>query len=403
MSTFPDAPDPGVRASDEAGPSGDGPVSEPRGPRPRRNRQRFLVLAAAALIVAAAAALGSAWAPGAHRTTSTTVTTARSLSTSVITAKVDPGLVDVNSTLGYQHATASGTGIVLTSSGAVLTNNHVVKGATAVRVTDVGKGRTYKATVVGYDEAHDIAVLRLQGASGLHVPALGDSSKVTVGEMIVAIGNAGGRGGTPSVVTGKATSLGASITATDESAGVSEQLTGLIRTDADLQAGDSGGPLVNTGGQVIGVDTAASSGFRFQAGSATAAAESFAIPLDQAAAIAKQIEAGSTSASVHVGATGFLGVALVTAGTAPGTGGPGETATAGATVERVQAGSPAAAAGVAAGNVIVSIDGHAVDSPSAVATALVPHHPGDRISIDWVDQSSQQHTATVVLANGPVG
>ncbi len=391
-----------ARDGDEAGPSGDGPVQEPRGLPVRPDRRRFLALAATALAVTLVAALGSVWATGTHETTSNTTTTA-ALSTSAVAAKVDPGLVDVNSTLGYQRAIASGTGIALTSSGEVLTNNHVIKGATAISVTDVGNGRTYKATAVGYDETHDIAVLRLQGAPGLTTAALGDSSKVTVAEKVVAIGNAGGKGGTPSVATGTITSLGASVTATDESAGVSEQLTGLIRTNADVQPGDSGGPLVNAAGQVIGVDTAASSGFHFQAGSATEPSEGFAIPLNQASAIARQIEAGKSSASVHIGATGFLGVALLTSGTAPGAGGPGSAATAGATVTGVEPGSPAMAAGLKAGDVIESIGGHVVASPSAVPAAIEAYHPGDKISIGWLDQSGQRHTATVVLATGPAG
>ncbi len=111
-----------------------------------------------------------------------------------IASGVDPALVDVNTTLGYESEEAAGTGIVIGSGGVVLTNNHVIDGATSISVTDVGNGKVYSARVVGYDRSSDIAVLQLQGASGLKVATIGDSAKVRVGEAIVGIGNAGGLG-----------------------------------------------------------------------------------------------------------------------------------------------------------------------------------------------------------------
>ena len=230
-------------------------------PPPRRRRlRRGLAFGAAGLAVAAAASVGSYDAVQngsgtSHATTSATTV----LSTSQIAARVSPGLVDVVSTLGDQNAEAAGTGMVLTSTGEVLTNNHVIDGATSISVTDIGNGKTYTATVVGYDKTKDIAVLQLQNASGLQTVNLGDSSTVTVGQNVVAIGNAEGKGGTPSVVTGSVTALNQSITASDEGSGNSEQLSGLIQTNAPIQPGDSGGPLVNSAGQVVGIDTAASS------------------------------------------------------------------------------------------------------------------------------------------------
>src|SRR6202007_2668021 len=217
----------------------------------------------------------------------------------------DPALVDVVTTLGNQGGSAAGTGIVLTSDGEVLTNNHVIEGATSIKVTDVGNGRTYTATVVGYDASHDVAVLQLQNASGLTVASLGDSSSVRAGDNVVALGNAGGQGGTPSVAAGTVTALGQSITASDELSNVSEQLTGLIETNAPIQPGDSGGPLVNAYGQVIGMDTAAGNNYQFQGQSSTAT-QAYAIPIGEALSIAKQIESGTGSADVHIGATAFL-------------------------------------------------------------------------------------------------
>ena len=184
-----------------------------------------------------------------------------------IAAKVDPALVDINSTFGSEGAKGAGTGIVLTANGEILTNNHVVDLATSISVTDIGNGKTYPATVVGYDSTKDIAVLQLQGASGLQTAKLGDSSTAAVGDPVVALGNAGGTGGTPSAAAGSITALNQSITAGDDLDGSSEQLSGLIQTNADVQAGDSGGSLVNSSGEVIGVDTAASDGFSFRGGS----------------------------------------------------------------------------------------------------------------------------------------
>jgi S1-C subfamily serine protease len=303
-------------------------------------------------------------------------------------AKVDPALVDVVSTLGYEQAEAAGTGIVLTSSGEVLTNNHVIDGATSIKVTDIGNGKTYTAIVVGYDASADVAVLQLKGASGLKTATIGDSAKVAVGQSVVALGNALGQGGTPAASTGAVTALNQSITASDESGGSSEQLTGLIQTDASLQPGDSGGPLVNLTGNVIGMDTAASSGFTFQGSSG----QSYAIPINKAVALADQIEAGHSSSTVHIGATAFLGVGVSSAS---------GFATSGAAVTGVVSGSPAANAGIVAGDVITSVGGQTVDSPSALSAVMTAHHPGDKIVITWTDQNGQSHNATVTLATGP--
>src|SRR5215469_5525421 len=216
------------------------------------------------------------------------------LTTSQIAAQTDPGLVDINTTLGLAGGAAAGTGQVLTSSGEVLTNNHVIDGATSIKATDIGNGRTYTAKVIGYDQTKDIAVIQLQGASGLQTVNTGNSSSATVGQKVVALGNALGKGGTPSVAVGHITGLNASITASDASAGTSEHLNGLIHHDAPIQPGDSGGPLVNTAGQVVGINTAASgsTGFQFQTGQNSRPTQAFAIPINEALALASQIEAG---------------------------------------------------------------------------------------------------------------
>jgi S1-C subfamily serine protease len=383
--------------------SGPGGPGQPGGRRPRRRRLMFAGASAGVAAVLAVAGLGAANAFGA-----TTLTTTQ------IASKVDPGLVDVVSTLGYQSGKAAGTGMVLTSTGEVLTNNHVVNGATSIKVTDVGNGRTYSAKVVGYDKTHDVAVLQLVNASGLTTVSL-SSSGVQAGEKVVALGNAGGKGGTPSVATGKVTGTGKTITASDESAGNAEQLKGLIETNAGIQPGDSGGPLVNTEGDVVGMNTAASSGISttgFGSQSQASATQAFAIPITHAESIASQIEAGRASSTVHIGATAFLGVEVSSANSVGGSGyggyygggfggGDGSSTSSSATVAGVVNGSAAARAGLAQGDVITSVAGHTITSSTGVSTALAQHHPGDKIAISWTDQYGQAHTATVTLGSGP--
>jgi S1-C subfamily serine protease len=370
--------------------------SEPP-PPPRRNRKRALAVTAVGAL--AAGAITGGLISGLNGTTASTFTaTSRTaLSASQIASRVDPALVNIVSTDGYQGAQAAGTGIVLTSNGEVLTNNHVVNGATSVKATDVGNGRTYTAKVVGYDASRDVAVLQLQGASGLTVASLGNSSAVSTGDKVTALGNAGGKGGTPSVASGTVTDLNQSITASDELSGTSEQLTGLIETNANIQPGDSGGALVNAFGQVIGMNTAASSGYQFQATSGQV--QAYAIPINNAMSIANQIQKGVGSGEVHIGATAFLGVGVSSSGQS-GFGGFGNS-NGGAVISHVVSGSPADKAGLAEGDEITSIGGQQVSSSEEIAHALVKYHPGDSVSVSWVDQYGQSQTATVTLATGP--
>ncbi len=367
----------------------------PGGPGPdkpsHRIRRGLAVAIVAAAIGAGSTFLGLQHAGGANG--------GAQLTTAQVADRVDPGLVDIVTTLGYQQAQAAGTGMVLTSSGEVLTNNHVIEGATSITATDIGNGRSYQAKVVGYDRGHDIAVLKLTGASGLQTVTLGSSSSAQVAQKVVALGNAGGKGGTPSVVSGHIIGLNASITASDESAGTSEQLTGLIKHDAAIQPGDSGGPLVNTSGDVIGIDTAASThDFQFSGG--TSQTQGFAIPINQAISIAHQIEGGQASASVHIGATGFIGVEVSSDSNAAAQGVP---AGGGALIEGVVSGGPADSAGIAAGDVITSVDGRPVTSALSLQSALGQHHPHDQVRIGWTDQSGQSHQVTIQLATGPAG
>jgi S1-C subfamily serine protease len=305
--------------------------------------------------------------------------------------------VDINVTLSYQQESAAGTGQVLTSSGLVLTNNHVIDGATTISAVDIGNGRTYTATVVGYDRTGDLAVIQLHGASGLGTVSIGDSSKVTVGQPIVAIGNAGGVGGTPSVAAGTVTTLNQAITASDNDGSNPEQLTGLIEVNANVQPGDSGGPLVDSAGDVVGIDTAASA-----SPSLSSTGDGYAIPINQAITIAKQIEAGKGSAAVHIGPTAFLGVVVESSGAGNFGGlGQGGSSASGANVAEVAPGSPAEGAGLVAGDVITSAGGQTVSTPASLSAVIASHRPGDSIQVGWTDAAGTQHSATVQLASGP--
>ena len=214
------------------------------------------------------------------------------VSSARISEVVAPAVMNVNTVIGKGRATAAGTGIVLTSSGQVLTNNHVINGATSIRATNAATGRTYQARVVGRDRDDDIAVLQLSGASALRTATFGDSDTVSVGDQIAAVGNADGANVRPSVATGTVTALGRSISAHDELTGKVERLSGLIEVDANVRPGDSGGPLVNTAGEVVGVDTAASGNFRVQASDG---GTGYAIPINSALTIARRITSGGGS------------------------------------------------------------------------------------------------------------
>jgi len=408
--------------TDYPGNAGAGFASAPP-PPPRRSHKRGLVITGAVALAAGAAAGGLIGSMNHGAIGTVTATSKTALTASEIASRVDPAIVDIVSTDGDQGATSAGTGIVLTSNGEVLTNNHVINGATSIKVTDVGNGKTYTATVMGYDASHDVAVIQLQNASGLTTASLGNSSTVQSGDSVTALGNAGGKGGTPSVATGAVTALNQSITASDDLSGSSEQLSGLIETNADIQPGDSGGPLVNAYGQVIGMDTAASSGTQFQSQSGQTAEQAYAIPINEAVSIASQIEAGQASSTTHIGATAFLGVQIQSASQGSGDGsggsggfggfggfggqgsgsgsGSGSSTGSGVSVAGTLSGSPAASAGLTQGDEITALGGQSVSTPEDISHVLVKYHPGESISISWVDQAGQSHTANVTLANGP--
>jgi S1-C subfamily serine protease len=315
--------------------------------------------------------------------------TAAFFAAAAIAAAAGPrtGVVVIETALGYQDARAAGTGVVLDRGGIVLTNNHVIRGATTIRVRV--NGRRVPATALGYSLVNDIAVLKLRSTSGLTTATFGRSAAVRRGQSVTAVGNAEGEGQLV-VSHGSVVAVGRKITVRDDQ-GDMHQLTGLIQVDAELHPGDSGGPLLDSQGRVIGIDTAASTGFSFHAGSN----EGYAIPIDRALGIARQIRAGRESVTVHVGPTAFLGIAVHASGVYQGGYTPA------VRVDTVLSGGPADRAGIERGDIITTVDGTRVSSPADVARVVVRRHPGETITLILVDDAGHRSSARARLGTGP--
>lgn len=299
---------------------------------------------------------------------------------------IGTGVVVVDTNLAYEGGQAAGTGMVLTSSGEILTNNHVIAGATTITVVVPGTAHHYAATVVGYSVTSDVAVLKLRGASNLKTVST-SAAKVPLGTRVRAVGNAGGTGSLTSVA-GRITGVGKTITASDEN-GSSEVLHGLLETNADVQAGDSGGPLLDPSGRVVGMDTAASRG-QFGFGFASSSTpDAYAIPIARALSLAKQIAVGHGSTTVHVGGTALLGVQVE--GTPEG----------GALIAAVVPSGPADNAGLGAGVLITQVDGHTITDPRQLTSYLLTKKPGQQVAVGYSDQFGSGGTVTVTLASGP--
>lgn len=306
------------------------------------------------------------------------------------TAKaVTRGVVMIDTAMpGGQGA---GTGMVLTSSGTVLTNYHVVEGSTQVRVKVPG-GQTYTATVAGHDESHDVAVLKLRGARGMATVKL-DRDGVRSGESVAAVGQGNGEGVLYSV-KGRITAINRSITASDSSSmKAAERLTGLLETDAKIVPGYSGGPLFDADGEVVGIDTAASSGNveRTVYGAVTSGGgQGYAIPINSAMTIANSILAGTKTSTNHIGARAALGIKVLAAGDSM----PGAS---GVQVQDVVDGNGAAKAGLAVGDTITSIGSSQIEDQSDLAAAMDRYYPGQKVPVGWTDTQGQSHTASVTL------
>jgi S1-C subfamily serine protease len=276
-----------------------------------------------------------------------------------------------------------GTGMVLDSNNDILTNNHVIAGTTSLMIHIAGSSKTYPADVIGVDPTDDVAVLRPKNAPTFPVIPFDTSGSLSLGTAVTAMGNAGGLDGAPIVTKGSITSLDDTIEVADQGDTITEILTGVLCFDAKIEAGDSGGPLL-AGGKVIGMDTAGT----FGAG--TSQSGGCAIPITRALAIAGEILSGQPSPYVESGHRGALGIAVVDLASFPAV-----------QVQRVVAGQAADAAGVKAGDVLLSVQGVVVRSAAGLDQVMKGRRPGDQLAIRWLDISGVQHQATVTLSPGP--
>jgi S1-C subfamily serine protease len=251
----------------------------------RRRRGRLTYLAATAMV---ALALGGCTRGRLHRPArvpTTAPATAAPAPVAPIASSGLPGVVNIDVRL--PGARAAGTGMVLTSGGEILTNNHVIEGGLTITVTVAGTDQAFAAQVVGTDPANDVAVLRTTRQANLTPIVIGDSDTVRVGDAVTAVGNAGGQGGAPSLAPGRVVALHRQITATDANGANRETLPDTIQVDADVLPGYSGGPLVDDGHRVVGITTAASANrSRYRTGER----QGFAIPINRVLAIAGRFE-----------------------------------------------------------------------------------------------------------------
>jgi S1-C subfamily serine protease len=290
------------------------------------------------------------------------------------------GVVLVTTDLAYANAKAAGTGIVLTSTGEILTNNHVIRGATTIAIIVPATSRRCTAQVLGYAVVDDVALIKAQNCGTLATATRGDSSKVRLGQFARAVGNANGAGRLV-ITTGTITGLNRSILVSDDEGGAS-RLSGLLQTSARLVPGVSGGPLLNSTGSVIGMDTAGSPNFEVQA------SDGYAIPINRAYGIVKQIRTGQGSSTVHIGKTAFIGITAANGGN-------------GLQVGTVFPGTSAEAVGLQPGSLIVSIEGRTVATINDIRAVLFQKHPGDTITLGILDTSGQPATVPITLGEGP--
>ena len=300
---------------------------------------------------------------------------AEALDVAGVVDAVGPAVATIQTRVGGSFAGAgagAGTGVVLSADGEVLTNAHVVDGATTIYVTLAGESQSRTATLVGADAAADLALLRIDDASGLPTATLGSSSSLAVGDDVVAIGNALALRGGPTVTRGIVSALDRSL---DTGSGT---MTGLVQTDASISSGNSGGPLVNAVGEVIGINTAVAA-----SGGGTAAENiGFAIAIDRALPVIERLRSGTEASD-----PGYLGVTLVD----PGDGSRG------AVLSSVAGGSPADDAGLRVGDLVTAVDGTAVDGAASLVAAVQVHAPGDAVVVAY-SRDGEEREATVTLA-----
>ncbi|HVM54951.1 MAG TPA: trypsin-like peptidase domain-containing protein [Acidimicrobiales bacterium] len=366
-------------------------AAAPAVPQPRpSNLRAALAGAVAGAVVAAAVAVGVVGLTDDDRPAPPVgVTNGQAIDVHAVLDAVQGAVVAINvEGLGRFGGLArgAGSGMVITEDGLVLTNNHVIDGATRITLT-LSDGREVEADVVGGIPSNDVALVQARGVDGLATVQFGRSADLRVGDPVVAIGNALGLGGTPSVTAGIVSALGRELT---PSAG--STLTDLIQTDAAIYQGNSGGPLVNAGGEVVGVNTAVA------ASANIGAAENlgFALSIDQLLPLIDELKEGGGDLVIDA----FLGVRTqpldqVQPSVIERLGIRTET---GAFVSDIVPGSAADDAGIEAGDVILSINGEAVESPADVGEIIVALAPGDEVQV-VVERGGRERTITATLGS----
>jgi S1-C subfamily serine protease len=360
----------------------------------RRRRGGIGLAIAVALLAAAVGGAATVALEQDSPDTQTPMVRTASLNTTAISREVESGMVDVVARDGYSGLVSEGTGLILSADGLVLTNNHIIAGSTSVLVTVVGSGRTYAARVVGYDSAADVALLRLVDASRLR-PI--QTSGAQFGQPVIALGNAGGQGGAPTVTSGYVVALHQTITPANATTGATETLRNVIETSAEITSGDSGGALADARARVVGMITASALG-------PNGDAIGYAIPIGSALRIVRLIQVGRTTADIRVGIPGFLGVSVTDSpGSCGETGGPGTIgpAVTGAKICAVYPGTSAAAAGLRIGDVIVSAGGQAIAGANALTGLTERLNPGASLSVTYLDSKAHPHTIRLTLTSGP--
>jgi putative serine protease PepD len=284
-----------------------------------------------------------------------------------ITVSTDSGFSPF---FGGGSSQAEGSGFVYDAQGDIVTNEHVVNGATSIAV-HFWNGKTYKARLVGSDSSTDIAVVRVSAPSSLlHPLTLGNSGAVKVGDAVIAIGSPFGLAQT--VTNGIVSALGRSMEAPNH-----YTISNSIQTDAPINHGNSGGPLIDMSGKVIGVNA------QIQSNSGGSDGVGFAIPSNTVTAVVSQIVAGKTVKHAYLGIR--IGASSLPVG---------------ASVADVIGGQPAAKAGLRAGDVIVKLDDTVINSSDSLSTVIDGKKPGDKLRVTYL-RNGVRHVATVTLASRP--
>lgn len=372
-----------------------GGAQPPRGPR--RAMTGIVAAALIAGLVGGGVGFGGAYALMDGSGTGSTTTLGSSADPSVdskpadgtvagAAAKATPSTVDIQ--VRTAQGTAEGSGVILTADGDVLTNNHVVSGAQGGQISvTMADGSSHPASVVGTSPSYDLAVIKLQGVSGLTAATLGQSSDVRVGEQVVAIGSPQGLSGT--VTAGIVSAQNRTVTAGGGEQGEQPVVYNGLQTDAPINQGNSGGPLVNLAGQVVGINSAiATSGQN-----SGSIGLGFAIPVDTARRVAQELMNGGTATKPQLGVQGQVSAS------ASGSSG-GATDEGGARIAGVQAGSAAANAGLKAGDVVTKVGDTPVTSFTDLVARVGNYAPGQTIPLT-VTSGGQSRTVQVTLGSVP--